>query len=280
MKVLFLRPRTLWAATALSSVIILALLTVVDGNGYLFPSLFYVPMLFAAMAGGKRAALIAAPVVTAVYLASLALTSSGQSARELATIGTIRLAVALSIGILIGASVDHNRQLVQSAIGRANRDFLTGLGTRHALDEEWADRRAPRTFGVVMIDMDGLKEINDQAGHAAGDAALQALASSIRSGSRSDDVLARLGGDEFVVVADVTDRAELEGIGTRIAQHAREHGVEASIGVAIAPDDGAELADIIHAADHRMYMTKLDKRDGSREPRLVATPALALDTRA
>ncbi len=262
MRALFMRPAGLWAATALSCVVSLALLIAVDARAYGLPTLIYVPLILAALAGGKRAGFIAATLLTAAYVTSVALTSAYASIPELLALGTIRLAVSVMIGFLVGSHVDYNRQLIQSALGRANLDHLTGLGTRHALDERWAKRRrtASRGFGVVMIDMDGLKVINDTAGHAAGDAALQMLATSIRRGSRSHDLLARLGGDEFVVVAEVDSSSELELLAARIEQNAGERSVEASIGVAFSPHDGEELADLIHVADHRMYAQKFEKR--------------------
>ena len=261
MKVFLLRPSLLWVATALSFIVALVAVTIAHATTYGLPSLFYVPLVFASMAGGRRAAIVAALALTIVFVAVMIITATAGAA-EIATVGVIRLAVSLLIGLPIGASVDYNRQLVDSAVGRANQDFLTGLGTRYALNERWARRPHPeKSFGVVAIDMDGLKRINDQAGHAAGDAALKLLAASIRLGSGSHDLLARLGGDEFVVVADVDGRAQLESLASRIALHANQNSVEASIGIAISPDDGEDLADVIRVADHRMYAHKLSKRE-------------------
>jgi diguanylate cyclase (GGDEF)-like protein len=83
---------------------------------------------------------------------------------------------------------------------------------------------------------------------------------SIRRGTRADDLLARLGGDEFVV-ADVESTVDLEELAKRIEQNASDHDVEASIGIAISPHDGDDLADVIHVAGHRMYRQKLRKQE-------------------
>ncbi len=259
MKTRFLRPWALWAATAASAGAALLMFALVDA-AYGLPSLFYVPLIFASLAGGRRAAIIAAPALTAAYVAAL-IVGTNASVAEIATVGAIRLAVSLLIGLLIGSNVDYTRELVRAAVGRANRDFLTGLGTRHTLDERWEEnRRRAKPFGVVMIDMDELKEINDHAGHAAGDAALKSLAASIRRGVRSHDVMARIGGDEFVVIADLHDPAELETLADRIQRDARSRDVEASFGTAMYPEDGYDLTSVLEIADRRMYDEKLAKQ--------------------
>ena len=113
-----------------------------------------------------------------------------------------------------------------------------------------------------MIDMDSLKEINDRSGHAAGDAALRALAASVRRGSRSDDFMARIGGDEFVVVTDIAGLPELESLASRIELDASDQDIAVSAGIAISPRDGRGLADVMETADNRMYTRKRARKAG------------------
>ena len=255
------RRGVLWAATALACAAAFLPAFFVDVRAFGLPSLFYVPLVLAAMAGGRRAAVAAALALTALFV--LALDPGVTSVAELTTTAAIRLAVSLLIGLLIASQVDHHRQLVGTAVRRADRDFLTGLGSRNALETHWAEReRTARPFGVLMIDMDNLKEINDQSGHAAGDAALQALAGSVRRGSRSDDFTARIGGDEFVVITDIDNLPELESLASRIERDANNQDIAVSVGVAISPEDGSELADVMETADTRMYARKRARKAG------------------
>lgn len=220
-------------------------------------NLFFVPLAFAAMAGGQRAGFLAAVVLTGLFMLALAANPSRTTSVEFTVSGAIRFAVSVLIGTVIGSFVDRNRQLVREAVRRANSDFLTGLGNRHALAATWAVRqRTGRPFGVVMIDMDGLKAINDGQGHTAGDEALQALAAAIQRGTRPGDLLSRIGGDEFVVVADVDNVSELESLARRIEHQANCENVAASIGIAMHPHDGSGLTSLLETADRHMYARK------------------------
>ena len=263
MKHVFLRPDVLWAATAVACATALLPAVFVDVRAFGLPSLFYVPLVLAAMAGGRRGAIAASLVLTAVFVVALEVNPGVTSVAELTSTAAIRLAVSLLIGLLIASQVNHHRQLVHTAVSRADRDFLTGLGSRNALETHWAEReRTARRFGVLMIDMDNLKEINDRSGHAAGDAALQALAASVRRGSRSDDFTARIGGDEFVVVTDIDSVPELESLASRIESDANKWDIAVSVGVAISPEDGSDLAGLMDKADNRMYARKRARKAG------------------
>lgn len=147
----------------------------------------------------------------------------------------------------------------------AETDPLTGLGNRAHLTEVLQTRLLEGRPGVVcLLDLDGFKQVNDTFGHAVGDELLRAVAGRLRAGTRAGDVVARLGGDEFVLVLDdVTAQdaerrvSDLAGrLDTPVAVMGHELEVELSIGVAVAPADGEDVATLLRRADEAMYAAK------------------------
>lgn len=166
------------------------------------------------------------------------------------------------------------------------RDALTGLRNRAGLDRAIEDLRASSDgpVGVLFVDLDGLKEVNDTAGHEAGDALILEAARRLERSTRSGDVIARIGGDEFVVlVPGVGDPAVGRRISTTVLDamsmpHVRPDGsvaarIDASVGVAVAPGPAA-IGDAIVAADEAMYEAK--RSGGNRS--VVARRAAACVT--
>lgn len=150
-------------------------------------------------------------------------------------------------------------QLATQAVELAGVDALTGLGNRRAwrraLDDEAARAtRYARCSTVVVIDLDGLKSINDAFGHAAGDAHLQKAAAAVRQAARSVDVVCRLGGDEFGVLAPETASDGAAHLCQRLRSQLEAAGVHASIGV--ATDEAGELDRAWQTADQEMYLHK------------------------
>jgi diguanylate cyclase (GGDEF)-like protein len=149
----------------------------------------------------------------------------------------------------------------------ADTDPLTSLLNRRAFRDRLA--RAARLadpacpLSLCLIDLDGFKQVNDTAGHAAGDALLVSISAALVGAARETDHVGRLGGDEFAVLlpgADTARAAEIAGrLQTRIASAGRQHAVTASIGVATtaAPIDCNEL---LTAADRLMYEAKASGR--------------------
>lgn len=148
---------------------------------------------------------------------------------------------------------------------QATHDALTGLANyREFMDTlERELRRAERSrhsFAVLLLDLDDLKQINDRAGHLAGNRALKRLAAVMRQQCRSTDLAARYGGDEFAVVLIDSDQQMAEGVAERIESSVRADGgappISVSIGVAVYPADGRTGADLIEAADRQLYGRK------------------------
>lgn len=166
----------------------------------------------------------------------------------------------------------------QSQLERqANYDNLTGLANRQLLKDRFlrARERAKRggtSFALMMVDLDGFKAVNDNYGHAAGDAVLVAVAQRLGAAVRQCDTVARVGGDEFVLIIEgLRDPVEVVPIGCKMMLTLLDSvelrcgavvNVGASIGLALYPDDGHDMGDMMDAADHAMYQSKASSQLG------------------
>lgn len=161
---------------------------------------------------------------------------------------------------------DAERRRVRQLELRASTDPLTGLLNRRGWDhlmgvEEERCARHGLPAEIAVVDLDGLKAINDSTGHEAGDALIVRAATFIFSAVRDRDAAARLGGDEFAVMA-VGAPSTAPTVGARIEQALAEAGIKASVGSANRAEAGS-LADAWRAADLRMYRVKQRRRKPS-----------------
>ena len=192
------------------------------------------------------------------------------------------------VGIL--ADVSERKRFEQQLAHQGSHDALTGLPNRHlALDRlrqalHYASR-LDRRVGVILLDLDEFKVLNDSVGHRAGDDLLQQVARRLRAAVRLGDTVARLGGDEFMVVcANLVDDAELDLVAARltaafdapfvIGEESRY--VTVSAGISAAPADGDDAEVLIKSADIAMYRAKADGRDAVRRFLPEMNEALAL----
>ena len=168
------------------------------------------------------------------------------------------------------------REHLELARTQAEHDSLTGIPNRaFFLQQVRACIRAMSAneyIGVLFADLDGFKEVNDRAGHIAGDRVLVLAAERLRHTIRTNDLLARIGGDEFaILIAHLHDRSEAETLAlkaeSQFADPFRVEGQEfhlgVTIGVSIAPDDGLDPHALLGIADERMYRLKQGKRGDS-----------------
>jgi diguanylate cyclase (GGDEF)-like protein/PAS domain S-box-containing protein len=160
----------------------------------------------------------------------------------------------------------------------ASHDPLTRLANRALLGERLAlelahARRSGSQVGVLMIDIDGFKHVNDTLGHDCGDDLLREVANRLRACVREIDTVARLGGDEFVVVLGAVERTEqIEGVARRILARAREPivlpagvcDVSVSIGISSYPTHGDAPALLVKRADEALYLVKADGKNAFR----------------
>ncbi len=146
-------------------------------------------------------------------------------------------------------------------------DPLTGLANRQAfeqeLDREW--KRAARyehDLGLLLIDLDGFKEINDTHGHLAGDRVLREAAAAIAGRVRETDFPARLGGDEFVVICPETGADGMKTVAEGLERTLREDRIAASVGFAERLSSDESPSDVIARADAEMYRRKREAGGG------------------
>jgi diguanylate cyclase (GGDEF)-like protein len=146
---------------------------------------------------------------------------------------------------------------------RAYTDTLTSL-PRRAVLQAWVENeiRRRRRFALIVIDLDGFKEVNDTRGHAAGDRLLRQVADALHDNIRDGDLAIRLGGDEFAVAIRDAFAANqtAERLRTAAEWELRVYGAGMSLGVAIYPECATSLADLMRIADERMYFEKSKRR--------------------
>jgi|CXWL01.1.fsa_nt_gi diguanylate cyclase (GGDEF)-like protein/PAS domain S-box-containing protein len=151
----------------------------------------------------------------------------------------------------------------------AYTDELTGLANRAAFSHHLAEitktsARHNRRFGLLYIDLDDFKAVNDSLGHDAGDLLLKTIAERLVNTCREIDFIARLGGDEFCILIEEVDddhaanvaKRCLEAIAQPIEMHSRKLTPACSIGIAYYPDDGEDLSALLKAGDTSLYTAK------------------------
>ncbi|HEV2610864.1 MAG TPA: PAS domain S-box protein [Noviherbaspirillum sp.] len=157
----------------------------------------------------------------------------------------------------------------------ASHDILTGLPNRMMFNQILSHtvqqaRRYGRMFGVMFIDLDHFKEVNDTFGHDAGDILLKHTATRLTQSVRGSDFAARLAGDEFVVIVhEIRHPDELSAIAQKVVVALREpivlsgsvHHVTASVGICVYPDDGQDEEALMKHADAAMYCVKRSNKD-------------------
>ncbi len=211
------------------------------------------------------------------------------TSRELVTRGglvlVLTLAPAAEGGILMLTEDATERKATEARIEQMARfDELTGLANRFEYTTQIAEtfaklERTGDGFALLYLDLDGFKQVNDSLGHDIGDHVLMETASRLRSAIRSNDILARFGGDEFLLILPSADHLVVTAIAQRmIDAMARAFDVDgktvyvtASIGIAMAPLDGANPTDLLRHADTALYKAK----SAGRNTLMFFNPAMA-----
>lgn len=176
---------------------------------------------------------------------------------------------------LIAAAMFHAAKFETNELYyRATHDAMTGIGNRALFYDRLrqsllhAERHAEQ-IGILYLDMDGLKPINDRYGHRAGDAAIKELALRISGECRQSDTVARMGGDEFgVILSRIDSRSGAERkrdsiaarLGAPLQFEEHQLPLAASIGLAVYPEDGRKIDFLLEKADQAMYAVKRSRK--------------------
>jgi diguanylate cyclase (GGDEF)-like protein len=194
----------------------------------------------------------------------------------------------------LAAMAIANARLHQQMVRLSQTDALTGAHNRRSLfarlDQELErSRRFDHAMAIALVDVDRFRQYNEALGHAAGDAVLKTVAGLLAGAVRKVDLVARYGGEEFAVVLARADRAAAENaaekLRTAVAEAALPHPaseagrVTISVGIAVFPDDGADLGALVDAADAALYAAKRAGRNAVRlhEPGMRRHPGRRRD---
>lgn len=236
-----------------------------------------------ALALGGPMALAVATLSTLAYLGVLAL---DPALPQYGTADLLRFGLQIGsiwlLAYLAGVFASGERRMRATVLQMSRTDELTGLYNRSQLfptleEEVQRTRRSERGFCLLMIDLDGLKAVNDSYGHHRGDEVLRELGNVFRHSIRLVDTAYRYGGDEFLVLLPETDFAGAFVVAEKIRLGAEEIGLAAgggelltsvSIGLVSCPEDGTSAEELMIAADRAMYQAKsLGKNQVSGNPR-------------
>ena len=255
-----------------SAIVFLTMLVLLTGHS-LSPFFFLYPLLIggaALMASPRITVILTVETVVAYAVAAVSGPTGSQSHEDALARVAINLTALLLLaysGVVVSRVQGRTRE---AAIRLSTVDSLTDLYNRayffNAVDHEIKrSKRYSRGFCLLMMDLDGLKSINDRFGHYQGDVVLRGVAQLIRSGLRGIDIAARYGGDEFVALLPETDQDGAYVAAEKIRQSAAELVVETggrqittslSIGVVSYPEDGQTSDELMIAADEAMYSSK------------------------
>ncbi|CAG4889095.1 cyclic di-GMP phosphodiesterase [Paraburkholderia saeva] len=170
--------------------------------------------------------------------------------------------------ICSGTDITEERRAQARLSELANTDSLTGLPNRNAIQDQIREAiessKEGESVGILFLDLDNFKKVNDHYGHVFGDRLIQDVSSAIRGCLDARDTLARLGGDEFIVLSVDASRTALEETAERILERLRtpfslglvEVYTGCSIGIALCPEHGDSLESVIRSADTAMYVAK------------------------
>ncbi len=235
---------------------------------------YYLGIALFALATGPRVGALAGSAATAMYALGVVINPYIPPTEVITVSTAIRFVTYTGMGVLIGWFASNNRALVERLRVLAERDFLTGLPNTRAFESAITRRLEARLpFALLIGDMDRLKSINDEQGHAEGNDALYRLANTLGSSLGADDEVARVGGDEFAVLTTIRHPDEASRLAARLESVLASTGSGITFGWAVFPHEGANALSLYRAADERLYARKLIR--GQRRGNTVLFPVRA-----
>jgi diguanylate cyclase (GGDEF)-like protein len=214
------------------------------------------------------AALVA--IAAGLLLPLLLGTFSNRQAWVLALVEALCLAV-VAVGVMV---LSRRLRASHAALWElARRDELTGVGNYRGLHERLAEevarhRRRSRAFALILLDLDGFKEINERHGHLEGDSLLTEIGSALRDEVRGEDSVFRQGGDEFAVIVPEAGTEDAVEVAERLCNRVERRGfgsdevrpVSATTGISLFPADGNTVQALLGAADLDLFAAKHEGR--------------------
>jgi diguanylate cyclase (GGDEF)-like protein len=272
------KPGPKWTRGKLGEALALALVTtlvtlalfggVFESRHYPLTVLLWPVMIWVAFRFGPREAATAILVVSGIAI-SRTLAGFGPFSVYTPSESLVLLQVWTGItavtSLVLAAAVAVQRDIQGSLRELAVTDPLTGLANHRQLvnaleGEVKRSRRTGQPLAVVLLDLDGLKQINDRHGHLAGSLAIRRVAEALLGSCRATDTAARFGGDEFALVLPETAEAAAwhvaRGVADRLATDAEKPNLSISVGVAVYPGHGETVEALLNAADVALYETK------------------------
>jgi diguanylate cyclase (GGDEF)-like protein len=265
----------LLTASAVLYPLIFATFLLVEKPGLGLGHFYYIPIALIALANGPVWGASAGLAATGFYTLGIVINPRLPTYDVLTASSTIRLVTYTMIGMLVGWFAHNHRMLVDRLRVAAERDFLTGLLNTRAFDAALSARLERETpFGLVLGDMDNLKEVNDTEGHAVGNDVLRRAGEILSRELEEHDQLARVGGDEFAVITSLPGTDAVRALCGRLTAALAADGMSMSFGWAVCPRDGDSSLLLYRAADERLYAQKLIRS------RFTAAEVVSMPTRA
>jgi diguanylate cyclase (GGDEF)-like protein len=220
---------------------------------------------------GARLLVLGLVAIAAGLLLPLLIGSFSDTQALLLALAEIGCLVLVAIGIVVMARrLQASHETLWTL---ARRDELTGVGNYRALHERLAAEisrhsRRRREFALVLLDLDGFKQINEEHGHLEGDRLLAEIGRALEEEVRREDSVFRQGGDEFAVIVPETGTEEAEEVASRLCGRIRQRGygnddlrpVSAAAGIAMYPADGVSGEELLGCADRDLFAAKREGR--------------------
>jgi diguanylate cyclase (GGDEF)-like protein len=255
--------------------LIFASFLLVEKPGLGIGHFYYLPVALIALANGPVWGAAAGLAATGFYTLGIVINPRLPTYEVLTASSSIRLFTYTMSGILVGWFAHNHRVLVDRLRVASERDFLTGLLNTRAFDAALSTRlEQGKPFGLVLGDMDNLKEVNDTEGHAVGNDVLRRAGDILMRELDEHDQVARIGGDEFAVITSLPGTDAVRALCSRLTAALGAEGMSMSFGWAVCPRDGDSSLLLYRAADERLYAQKLIRS------RFSAAEVVSMPTRA